>query len=566
MPEMTYKQLKRIVHPDYSGPAGADYWRRCRALYAGGPKLLRDPEVLKDVLPRHLNEPDKTYQERCHRAFHVGHPGKILDLICAGLFEEQPGMALSPPAVDPPPDGSAPEPPQAPSIPQWYADWFKNVAPRGAQKTSFSDLLKTRALEALLVKRAWTLVDLPSMPEDGMPRSILDQEQTGALNAYCQALPAEAVRDWDIDSDGRLLWALVHFATRTRADLSAGRNLLTEEFTYYTPTEWQRYEIRWDTEKSKGPRDSAVVPLVGEGRHTFGRVPLVVLEVSDGLWAMSKLESIACAHINTRNALSWAEWKSLFAVRHVFKGPADLNAPLSEDQGRGMNPRPVGAGSVELTDKDRVEYPAPSVEPFAHALADLERLVDDMYSVTHMMAAHVTNTASAVGRSGLSKKMDSSHGDTVLKYLGELVQKHGIEICEVVGKGRGDEALDWIMTGMEEFHTVDLDGKLKLAQALALVEIKSPTFHALHEAAFAKDVLGDNATGDQLEQIRKECVQNNPPESFRKEAPGAADDAGAAPTDLPPATGDTRNRTDRRETHMPGRDALPPAVAAAVRG
>ena len=80
----TYKKLSQ-KHPEWDGP----YWRRCRALYAGGKKLLKDPAVLQDVFPPHLNEQPYVYAERCKRAYYIPYAGEVIDMIKNGFFSPE---------------------------------------------------------------------------------------------------------------------------------------------------------------------------------------------------------------------------------------------------------------------------------------------------------------------------------------------------------------------------------------------------------------------------------------------------------------------------------------------
>jgi hypothetical protein len=124
-PTVKYKVFQ-TTHPDYD----ADYWRKCNALYAGGRKLLADQRTLCKVLPRHLNEAQTIYDERCARAFYLNYPGSIVDLITAGLFAEQPCMECEPKADD------------------WYEEFFEDVTPPGGRTMSFNELLKKQITTA----------------------------------------------------------------------------------------------------------------------------------------------------------------------------------------------------------------------------------------------------------------------------------------------------------------------------------------------------------------------------------------------------------------------------------
>lgn len=488
MAGLPYKTFK-VTHPEYD----SHYWARCRALYAGGHRLKCNQRVFEELFPKHNAEAEHIYEERKARAFYLNYAGSVIDLIVAGLFEEQPSME------------GTPEPDK------WYGDWFADVSRPGGKVVSFTDLLKSQVLTALQLKRAWTLVELPQVPESE-PQSLADQEQAGALDCYACAIEPECVRDWEMDEDGRLAWVLLAFQRQKRADLTAGRDTVEEEFVYYSPTNFARYAISYPCDKP--PRDTDEVPLVAEGPHSFGRVPVATLELTDGMWAMSKLEGIAAAHLNTVCALNWATIKSLFPTPTAFLAPVEVGNEITENTKRATTQARSPAHIVTLGKDDRVEFVGPSPEPFAQAGAQLDRLRDEMYRVVHSMAASVDNSGAALQRSGKSKQMDQTHTTTVLKWLGEAIAKHAVEVVKLVGAGRGDPEIDWVVHGMEEFGKVDLEHLLDEATAVETLSINSPTFQTAYKFKVAKEVLGDDADGATLDKIKDELESNNPPEMY----------------------------------------------------
>src|SRR4051812_36281839 len=44
-------------HPEWD----IGYWEECRALYAGGKRLLGNPEIMKRLFPQNLHEPQNIY-------------------------------------------------------------------------------------------------------------------------------------------------------------------------------------------------------------------------------------------------------------------------------------------------------------------------------------------------------------------------------------------------------------------------------------------------------------------------------------------------------------------------
>lgn len=552
----TYKQLS-IKNPEWDGP----YWRRCRALYAGGKRLLKDPEVLRDVFPPHLNEKPHVYAERCKRAYYIPYAGEVIDMITSALFSEDIAMQSEPQAD------------------KWYDEWAKDVSPPGGSKQTLQAFLREQMSTALICKRAWTLIDLPTIDDVVQqalyaiketagspaaaayltggkeaaaamiqPGSLLDQEKLGMLNAYACSLDPECVWDWECDRDGRLLWVLIHYTSSPRASIQTSRDVCVERWMYYTAETWERYEIAY--KKTNPPTEATEVPLVASGSHSFGEVPVIRLELPDGLWAMGKIESIAVAHLNKRNALSWAEFKSLFPVLAHFAGPPDPMNPITEDPDRALN-QTYGQGYIaQLGDKDKLEYVGPETGAYAIAAQDLKDLRDELHRVVHQMAQSVDNSAAALQRSAESKTVDAASTAIVLRELGKFVRDHAIHMHEMAQIGRQDaSATTWTAQGMDGYQDASVDTVVAQAQTLELVSIPSATFQKEYKFQLARRVLGDSVDEAVLEQIKGDLDGTITNEQYLQPTPMDQFDL-------------TQQETEAKVTAMKTK-AVPPAKPAA---
>ena len=486
----TYKTLSQ-KNPEWDGA----YWRRTRALYAGGRKLLADHKLLEEIFPRHLAEKENVYQERVKRAYYIPYAGEIIDMITSALFSEQLVMEAEPKAD------------------AWYETWAEDVSPPGGQKQTLRQFLKQQITTALNCKRAWTLIDMPEMEVDGPePANLKEQEDAGYLDAYACPLDPECVWDWETDREGKLEWLLVHYEHAKREGLDGDRELITEEWVYYDRAGWKRYQIQY--KKGKPPQPTDEVPLVKEGPHSFGQVPVIPLELPDGLWAMGKIESIAVAHLNKRNALSWAQYKSLFPVLAHFAAPPDPMNAVSEDPDRAVN-QTVGQGYVvQLAAGDDFKYVGPETSAYKVAQDDLSILRDEMHRVVHQMAQSVDNSAAALQRSAESKQVDQSSMTTVLKEFGKIVREHAVDMHDMAQLGRGEKPVSWTASGMDAYDEQSADAMVTQAQTMELVSLPSAKFQQLFKFELARRVLGDNVSPEDLEQIKIELEENITNEQF----------------------------------------------------
>lgn len=482
---MQYKLLKQR-HPDYD----ARYWDECRAFYAGGKRLLGDRKLMERVFPTHLAEADWVYAERCKRAFYVPYAGEIIDAICAALFGEEIRVRFDPEGVDP-----------------FYDSFFDDTSPPKGRKTSLNELMKQQILTALICRQAWTLVDLPGTPdyEGEEPASLADEEQAGRLNAYACAIDPEMVLDWEETEDGELEWALVLHRTQRRAGLEEERNVVREEYTYYTQTEWSRYAIEY--KEGEPPSDKDEAEEIGRGPLSFGRVPLIRMTLTEGMWAMGKILPIARAHFNLRNALTWAETKSLFPSLVVKLGEENMAASSTDDPDRAINQRYGPGYVVVLGPDDEAMYVGPDTSPFSFASEDCNGLRDEMHRVLHHMALSVDNSAAALQRSADSKQVDHAATAVILRFLGQVVREHVSETYEYVAGCRGDAEINPIVEGMEKFDEQSLDALIEQAGVVETLNIPSATFKKLWDYRLASRLLVD-ATDEDLEEIRDELDKN----------------------------------------------------------
>jgi len=493
---VAWKHFQRR-HPDYD----AEYWAECRALYAGGKRLLRDPELMERLFPPHNAEDASVYEERKRRAFYLAYPGTIIDNLVSGL------------GADPVRVTGADAGEDETKLPDWYTDgdtgFLENVAPKGGKRQGFAQLLLDTVREAMISGRGWILIDLPQTPDEYVPESKLDQERAGLLDPYLIGVEPEYVIDWQVDSNGELEWALVCDSEVRRNSLTEERNTIRKTFTWYDRAGWTSWRIEY--RKGERPGDDQPVPFLGEGSHPFGKVPLIPFLLPEGLHAMGKLESLAREHFNKRCAVSWAEFKSLFAMLYEFLAPEDGIASISSDAQQDPD-RAVsqvrGPGHVqERGHEDRAEFVGPPVDPFVAGRESCQEIMREMHRVMYSMALSVDMNSAAVRRSGESKAQDRAVAAVILKELGRLLRDLVRLLMELVAIARGD-GQTFRVSGLDSFDAVDVTAAITEAvEFLNGVPQKSATFKRAFLYRLYKLILGDELTEEELATIRKELEE-----------------------------------------------------------
>lgn len=497
--------LYRVInarHECYDG----EYLCRLKALYKGGRALLRNKRLLEEIFPRHRDELDSVYQQRCKRAFYVPYAGEILNFIAAS-------MAADPLQVE---RKRAKGSSEGPAVDEWWAKFFQDVSPPGGKTCNLHDYIKDAVLDALQVRVSWHRVD---MPKPGEFASQADQDRDGARDAYVVPVQAETVIDWEEDESGELIMLVTHTCESKRKSLEDGRDKVKEIWRVYTRTEWARYEL--EHRRDETSKDDQAVQRVAGGPHAFARVPFARLELPDGLWAMDNIEGLCREHFNKRSALGWAELQSLLPELYEFLGPeegvgATVIGQNQQDAERAKRQR-RGQGFVQTRgDKDRAEFVGPDSAPFSEARKSCDDLRTEIHRVTHQMALAVDNSAAALRRSADSKGQDKASAVVVFEALGQLARKFAEDICDMVARGRGEEGLvkQWCAKGMAKFDAISVDAEIDRDVNLETLNIKSPTFQRWRHKNLCKLRMGDEATPEILDAIEKELAVSITAESL----------------------------------------------------
>lgn len=509
-------------HPEYRGA----FWEECRALYAGGDRLLGNMPVLRRLFPAHQYEDPEVYKQRIARAHYFAYPGAIIDSLLAGLSTDPLRVAFG--ERDEETGSITPGPGD-----EWWLGFAADVTNEAEGDDAREDdkqggmplhqFLVEAMRECSQTRHAWILVDLPEVPEDAAPpTSKLDQERSPGNAPYLCLIPAENVIDWHIDEGTHELeWALMLETSTPRTSLKDRRRLVRHTFTLWTRVDWTRYVV--DVDPSKPPPADQVVRPSGHSTHGFGRVPLDRIELPEGLYAMGKLHSLAREHFNKRCAMAWAEYKALFSILYEFLADeSETSVPVvgaPSDPGRATN-QTRGQGYTQVRrEKDRAEYVGPDPAVFTSARESCNDLMREMMRVMFSSNLSANMDSAALQRSGESKGRDTEATRVVLGAFGVLVRRVARVLLGLVSIARGEPVPENQITGLEKFDVAAVaDAIAEAVQLFSAVPIDSPTFRALYLTKLYGKVLGDGVTDAQLDDIREEVETASTAEQILAEA------------------------------------------------
>lgn len=427
--------------PDVDPELIADY----EALFAGGKAFMAR---VRRMLPQGPDESDKRYAFRAATAHYLNYAGPIISRFPAWLFTGRLEIRREPKT-----DGK-----------DFYNEIGEDCDGIGSDLTVF---MRERLTRALVQKRSWILVDFPAAdPKAEPPASRAEWHERGLGEGYLCPINECDVIDWECDDRGELLMAVVKHRDTRRKSLGAGRDIVTDTWTVWTRDTWERYRVTYEAKKPPQPNDD--IPLVDKGDvATKGRVPLVRLEVPDELWIMNLLASPQLEQTRARNAESWGLARTCYAMR-ILK--------LAEERELGVH----GSGyGLVLGINESVEWDAPPSEAFGPIAAYSERTKEELHRVASQMAYGVNNSAGAVGRSGESKDNDNKLFDIVLGAFGQLVCSAVEKVHDLLSLGRGDEHLEWHVSGLDAFDVENANDLLTNVAMAQTINIPSPTFQRL---------------------------------------------------------------------------------------
>ncbi len=411
-------------HPEYVVKKAA--WRRYRDLYAGGEQFRVN--AAEYLIPRQ-REPGEVYAERLCRIFYENYVGSIVDWYAATLFRREPAITFE--GND---DASR----------TFFSAMVEDCDRRG---TLLADFFRRQFTESLVTGTSYVLVDFPRAKT--RPGTRGEEDASGASRAYLVEYGADDVINWSLDDYGNFEWVVI----RTK-QIKKDR---VEDPEWRTETKWSYYDKR--TYRIYGEDG-----VIDQGNHALaklGQTPLFALRIPEGLWMLNRAGSLQLEHFNKSNALSWALTMGLFAMPVVYS-----DREWSQMVGESYY--------IQLGPQDRFGWTEPEGKVYQIAADNLVRLREEIYRVCYLSQAGVEESGSAHSQSALSKQMDFSITQEVLRGYGDAIKEQIRRVLRATAAARED-GLEVSVTGMDEFDIADFGTELEDAKRLLTLGVASPT-------------------------------------------------------------------------------------------
>ena len=419
-------------HSDYAHQAAV--WSMYRDLYAGGHQFTFRANR---YLLRRQKEGLDIYNERLLRVFYENYIGSIVDWYSLTLFRREPSLHF---------EGDLE------TSREFFSKFADDCDRRG---TKLSNFFRRALTEALVVGRAHILIDFPRA--ESVPANRAEEDLAGLSRAFLVLYQAEELINWSRDESGEYEWVVIRHKVRRQPDANSIEVLDETYWYYYDRTDYKIYK------RVEGNGDEVAITLISEGLHSLSfqrRVPVVTLEVSDGLWLTNKAAQLQLEHFNKSNALAWATTMGLFAMPVVYSD-REWNQILGESY------------YIQLGPNDRFGWTEPDGKVYTIAAAHLETLKEEIYRVCYLSQAS-GESVSGRAQSALSKQLDFTITTEVLLAYGSAVKECMLRVLRAISAARQDD-VQILITGMDEVDITDFGTELQQASGLLQLGIDSPT-------------------------------------------------------------------------------------------
>jgi hypothetical protein len=417
-------------HPEYI--ARKAMWKQYKDLYSGGERLRMDAS---EYLVRRHKEPAEVYQERLNRVFYENYIGSIVDWYAATLMRREPVLLF---------EGNDA------GAKTFYSLLAEDCDLKG---TNLYEFFRQQFVQVLVCGTSFVVVDFPKA--GAAARTRAEEDASGRSRAYLTDYAAEEVINWNYNQSSGLDWVVIRTSCLQQSKITDAKWEKETRWIYYDRENYQIY-------RKAGESDA--IELIDEGQHGLAkqhRVPVFEMKVSEGLWLMNKSALLQLEHFNKSNALSWALTMGLFATPVVYS-EREWNQVVGESY------------YIQLGPNDRFGWTEPEGKVYQIAADNLVSLKDEIYRVCYLMNQAENARGGYLQASGLSKQIDFSVTQEVLRSYGDTVKNAMKQVLRAIAEARQDEvSID--VSGMDEFDIGDFSNDLADAKNLLALGINSET-------------------------------------------------------------------------------------------
>lgn len=424
---MKVKDLER-THKDYR----ADLLTKHQDLYEGGERFERNKD--RYLRKRALDQDTEYRKSRVACAHYTPHSAGAIDWLCAAAFQAEPALLAKG-------DGAQAE----------Y--WHGLNADADGTGRDLAAIARSRLLELMLHQRSYFAIVFPKTKESS---DRAQQRAAGGLSGRLCELDAKDVDDWEHDESGNLVWIRIHTVEQIRANPFGPMDSEKHTWTFVTKELSKKYTASRKLEQNGTPAAWKVDQLAaGESDepHQMGELPIVAIEVPNGLWVMQRLAATALAIFNREASLEFALDTSAYALP-VIRSKRPIKGMVASE-----------LGALRIDPEDSAGFLESSGKHFEVLASRVEVLKADLFLAIQAMALQAAAKDDNGRQSGVAKFRDFGAITTLLSAFAAAMRDALEKAIAKIKKVRDEEKVEVTLQGLDKFDVQSLELKLKLADS-----------------------------------------------------------------------------------------------------
>lgn len=435
-------------------------------LYSGGAQFKAKAQ--KYLYRRH-REPGEIFQERSDRAFYENYIGSIIDWYASTLFRREAIITIN--------EASTQEA-------KFYFSFLQNCDRNG---TNISDFFRKRFNEALVYGRSYICLEFPFRSEVYANRyeELLFGADQPYLVGHC---PLNTVNKIYGES-GKL--AQITFVLEEEKENDKDATRRTRYITYDR-------DAFYIVEKRVNNSISDY-KLIAEGAHSCTNqrcVPVVELEITEGMWLMNKAASLQIEHYNKSNSLAWSLGMALYATPVIYS-KKDWTKMIGESY------------YIHLDPDDKFGWTEPEGKVYTIALGNLNRLQEELYRTCYLLSQSKSWLGGARNESAQSKIRDYQITHEVLRAYGDSVKNCMNRVLALAAEVTSS-SISFSVGGLDQFEPGEFRDELEEAKSVISLGFESKTFKQQLFKRLAFKLLSDvnESTKAQIAEEIDQSLEN----------------------------------------------------------
>ena len=372
------------------------------------------------------------------------------------------------------------------------AGWRANMDGKGKP---FEPLRALHVLRAAVFGWAPMLIDMDPMPldENGVPReiSLAEQRELGMGPRAISLFPAN-LTDWATDDQGEFLWAKIRTEHTLHPDPLKPPSSVTH-YTLWWPEFWQKYEVKAGNQEER---------LIGEGEHSFGEVPIVIMQhkpnlelavIGEPMHGDASEASRTLFNLTSEQREHLRSQVFAILVLAMKKLPEKGSISIGTENAFPIDPE-------SRRDHMYLAPPSSCAETYEERMANTTKEIYRMARVEFVRP-------SGQNTSGVARRFEFAQTNRALADFGTNIAAAEQKVDRLVGRGLGVSEEDLLaerVNAPQDYDVTDLDAELD--RTLQALEMNlGPTADSLLKLRVVDQMLR-NVPNEQREQIEAEVM------------------------------------------------------------